>query len=89
MPVASPEQNEARLAVLEAGHADLARDIARLEQAQLAGMLRLEQKLDRIEADLVDRPTKDIARSMARVWAFAGASFTGLVSAVVIIATLS
>lgn len=77
------------IALLKAAHADLARQISRVEQAQVAGMKRLEEKLDRIEADLVSRPTEAIARSMARVWAFAAASFTGLISTVVMIATMN
>lgn len=77
------------IALLKAGHADMARNIARIEEAQLAGMGRLEHKLDRIEAELVSRPTEAIAKQMARVWAFAAASFTGLISAVVMIATLN
>lgn len=78
---------DARLAVLEEGHRNLAASIVRIETAQLAGMHRLEQKLDRIEADLVDRPTEALAKSMARVQAVAAACGTGLVSAVVFIAT--
>lgn len=78
-----------KIALLEQGHADMARNIARVEQAQVAGMGRLEEKLDRIEADLVSRPTEAIAKQMARVWAFAAASFTGLISTVVMIATMN
>lgn len=85
--MATAEQADARLAVLESGHRNLANDIARIETAQLAGMKRLEEKLDRIEAELVSRPTEAMARTVARMQAFAAASFTGLISALVIIAT--
>jgi len=88
MPMSSPDAIT-DIALLKQAHADNARDIARIEQAQIAGMKRLEEKLDRIETDLVSRPTEAIAKSMARVWAFAAASFTGLISTVVMIATMT
>ena len=47
------------------------------------GHRRLEVKLDRL---LNDSVSNEVARSMARIWAFAAASFTGLISAVVFIA---
>lgn len=78
---------DARLAVLEEGHRNLAASIVRIETAQLAGMERLEKKLDRIETELVSRPTEAMARTVARMQAFAAASFTGLISAVIVIAT--
>ncbi len=87
MEVSTAEQADARIARLEEGHSNLAASVVRIETAQLAGMGRLEQKLDRIEAELVSRPTEAIAKSMARVYAFAATCFTGLLSAVIFIAT--
>lgn len=66
---------EERLGVLEAGHKALVDDI-----------LEIKGDVREMRADLAQRPTEAMAKSMARVWAFAAASFTGLVSSVVIIA---
>ena len=74
------------IALLKAGHAAMSANIARIETAQLAGMRRLEEKLDRIETELVSRPTEALAKSMARVQAVAAACGTGFISAVIFIA---
>lgn len=75
------------IALLKQGHAAMSATIARIEEAQLAGMRRLESKLDRIEQELVSRPTEALAKSMARIQAFAAACGTGFISAVIFIAT--
>lgn len=93
MTAITPEQaeaqhavNTARIAVLEESHRNMANNVARIEQAQAAGLSRLERKLDHLESDLVNRPTEAMARSMARVQAVAATCGTGLVSAVIFIA---
>jgi hypothetical protein len=81
--IAVTPADESRLAVLESKVDVLAQVDQRIEALVNDGQRRLEEKLDKLIADSMPLGA---ARSMARIWAFAAASFTGLVSTVVFIA---
>lgn len=81
--VSLPDQNEARLAVVESKVADLANDNARIEALMIDGQRRLEAKVDQLLADSVP---VGVARQMARMQTVAGMSGTALVGALLHIA---
>lgn len=56
-----PDQNEARLAVVESKVADLASDNARIEALMIDGNRRLEAKIDKLTADYLRRPSWAVA----------------------------
>ena len=78
--MASPDE---RIAVLESRIADLGATDLRIEAMVMDGHNRLETKLDQF---LKDSVSNEVARAMSRIWAFAAACFTGLVSTVIFIA---
>ncbi len=57
----TPDQNEARLAVVESKVADLAGDHARVEAMVIDGNRRLEAKIDKLTADYLRRPSWTVA----------------------------
>lgn len=85
MSEALPErrQNDARLSVLESRVNDLVLVDQRIESTFVESHRRLEEKIDKL---LTDSMPVGVARSMARIWTFAGVASTALGGALLHIA---
>lgn len=77
---ANPDQNEARLAVVESKVADLANDNARIEALMIDGNRRLEAKIDKLTTDYLRRPSWTVATAIGVLSTMCGSLIVALVT---------